>query len=86
MKDRLVTLINSEDKKNPFTDDKLSEQLNIRRDAVTVLRGELGIPDSRERRKPYLLKSLTEMLVENPRASDRELTRLVKEQGFNVSR
>ena len=56
MKNRLIQLLEAEDKKNPYTDEQLAKILNIRRDAVTVLRSELNIPDSRERRKPYLFK------------------------------
>lgn len=48
MKGRLKKLIETENKKNPYTDEQLAELLDLRRDAVTVLRGELNIPDSRE--------------------------------------
>jgi len=86
MKDRLIQLIKSEDKKNPYTDDQLAGTLGIRRDEVTILRGELGVPDSRERKKPYLVKALKEILSQKSKISDRELTRLLNHQGFNVSR
>ncbi|MCR4431898.1 MAG: sigma 54-interacting transcriptional regulator [Tepidanaerobacteraceae bacterium] len=86
MKDRLLQLIKSEDKKNPYTDDQLAGILGTRRDEVTILRGELGLPDSRERKKPYLVNALKELISQNPRISDRELTRMLNRQGFNVSR
>jgi transcriptional regulator with AAA-type ATPase domain/transcriptional regulatory protein LevR len=50
------------------------------------LRGELGVPDSRERRKPYLMNALNELISKNPGISDRELTRVINRQGFNASR
>lgn len=62
MKDRLVQIIKTEDKKNPYTDDRLAEMLDTRRDAVTALRNELSIPDSRERRKPYLVEAIREII------------------------
>ncbi|MDK2879456.1 MAG: hypothetical protein PWR06_2172 [Thermoanaerobacteraceae bacterium] len=86
MKDRLIQLIKSEDKKNPYTDDQLAGILGTRRDEVTILRGELGIPDSRERKKPYLVNALKELISQNPKISDRELTRVINQKGFNVSR
>lgn len=86
MKDRLVKLIETEDKKNPYTDDQLASLLGTRRDEVTILRGELGIPDSRERRKPLLTKAISEILYQNVKISDRELTREINKRGFYVSR
>lgn len=85
-KERLLELIEREDKKNPFTDEQLAEMLGMRRDEVTILRGKLNIPDSRERRKPYLVKAIEEEIAKNPKMSDRELTKAVQRQGFNVSR
>ncbi|HHY41796.1 MAG TPA: sigma 54-interacting transcriptional regulator [Thermoanaerobacterales bacterium] len=86
MKDHLKELIEGEDKKNPYTDDQLAKMLNLRRDVVTILRNELNIPDSRERRKPYLLSEVMKLLSQNPNISDRQLTRAIRECGFNVSR
>jgi len=86
MKDRLLQLIETEDKKNPYTDEQLASMLNIRRDSVTVMRSELDIPDSRERRKPYLLKEIQQIILQNPNISTRQLTKAVNKSGFDVSR
>jgi transcriptional regulator with AAA-type ATPase domain/transcriptional regulatory protein LevR len=85
-KERLLELIKNEDKKNPYTDEQLAEMLGIRRDEVTILRGKFNIPDSRERRKPYLMKAIEEEVAKDPGISDRELTKAVQKRGFNVSR
>jgi len=85
MKNHLKKLIEAEDKKNPYTDEQLAKILNLRRDAVTVLRSELNIPDSRERRKPYLVNEIKEVILQNPDISNRQLTRAIKERGFDVS-
>lgn len=85
-KERLLELIKNEDKKNPYTDEQLAEMLGIRRDEVTILRGKFKIPDSRERRKPHLMKAIEEEVAKNPGISDRELTKAVQKRGFNVSR
>lgn len=86
MKNRLIKLVEGEDKKNPYTDEQLAQMLNLRRDAVTVLRSELNIPDSRERRKPYLVNEIKKVFLQNPDISNRQLTRAIKERGFDVSR
>jgi DNA-directed RNA polymerase specialized sigma54-like protein len=54
IKDKLIKIIKSENKKCPFTDDEIAKQLSVTREAVTQLRKELDIPDSRDRRKTYL--------------------------------
>lgn len=86
MKNHLKKLIEAEDKKNPYTDEQLAKILNLRRDTVTVLRSNLNIPDSRERRKPYLLEEIKQIISQNPNISTRQLTRSIKESGFDVSR
>ncbi|KXG74651.1 Transcriptional regulatory protein DagR [Fervidicola ferrireducens] len=86
VKERLLEIIKNEDKKNPYTDEQLAAMLGMRRDEITILRGKLQIPDSRERRKPYLLKAIEEEIAKNPGISDRKLTKLVQKKGFNVSR
>ncbi|HHV39060.1 MAG TPA: sigma 54-interacting transcriptional regulator [Tepidimicrobium sp.] len=86
MKDRLKQLIDREDKKNPYTDIELSEMLDLRRDSVTVLRNELDIPNSRERLKPYLIGEIRRIIAEDPDIPNRQLTELLKERGFMVSR
>lgn len=86
MEDKLRKLIESEDKKNPYTDEQLADMLSMRRDAVTTLRSELNIPDSRERRKPYLVREIKEILLKNKDISNRQLTKIIQERGFEVSR
>lgn len=86
MREKLVKFINLEDKKNPYTDQALANLLNCQRENVTTMRKECGIGDSRERRKERLMKSILAFMKENPSVSERELTRLVKEDGFSISR
>ena len=84
MIDKIKELIEKEDKKNPLTDEELAKLLNIKREQITVLRNEEGILDSRERRRPILIKHLKEILLNNPGISDRELTRQIKKRGFKI--
>jgi len=86
MREKLVKFINLEDKKNPYTDQALAKLLNCQRENVTTMRKDCGIGDSRERRKELLMKSMLGFIKENASVSERELTRLVKEEGFSISR
>lgn len=86
MEERLIRLIDKEDNKKPYTDLQLADILNLRRELITLWRQKLGIPDSRERRKNILIKTMMEIVESNRDISERELTKKVKEKGFDVSR
>ena len=86
MQDKILIVIQEEDKKNPLTDEEISKLLFINRSEVTQLRQALDIPDSRERRKPLLLQEITEIKRENPAISERNLTLEINKRGFNLSR
>ncbi|GKU28458.1 sigma 54-interacting transcriptional regulator [Clostridium folliculivorans] len=84
--DKLIEIIKTEDKKNPYTDQELSEMLSMPRAKIIAERNRLNIPDSRDRRKDILLKDLKEILKMNPNVSERKLTELMIERGYEVSR
>jgi transcriptional regulator with AAA-type ATPase domain/transcriptional regulatory protein LevR len=86
MEERLLKLINDEDKKNPLTDEEIAQSLATSRQNVVRLRQLLGIANYSERRLPYIKKAIKETLERNQRLSDRELTRLIQEQGFTISK
>lgn len=86
MEDRLLNIIEKEDKKNPYTDYELAELLNTKRETITSLRSRLNIPNSMERRKEVLLHLIRDLINENNRVSERELTKKINDCGFNVSR
>ncbi len=86
MIDKIKKLLQNEDEKNPLTDGQIAVPLKIRREQVTLLRQKEGIPDSRQRRKPYVIKKIKEVLQKVPDISDRELTSVVKRAGFDISR
>ena len=48
---RMLQMIDSEDAKNPYTDQELAEQLKLSRSSVTTMRKKAGIENSRERRE-----------------------------------
>lgn len=84
MKNSIEKLINEEDKKNPLTDAEIAKKLNVTREQVTIYRKNNDIPDSRKRRKKDLLNIIRELMEEE--LSERELTKRIKEKGYNISR
>ncbi|UYZ12263.1 sigma 54-interacting transcriptional regulator [Brevibacillus sp. WF146] len=86
MKERIKEIIAKENKKIPLTDEQIAKKLGIRRDEVTLLRHELQIPDSRKRRHPLLEQEIAQILQKSPDISNRSLTMLLQERGFDVSR
>lgn len=86
MKDKIVSLINREDKKKPYTDSEIAKILGVRREVVTNLRNSYDIPDSRDRRKRLLVLAMSDIIDKNTKISERELTNKLIEAGFNVSR
>lgn len=86
MRNKILRLIKSEDKKNPLTDVELAKILFINRSEVTKLRIMHGIPDSRERRHPILTREVARIVEKNPQYSERTITAELKKSGFNISR
>ena len=79
-------LIEKEDRKNPYTDEQIAELCNMSREEVTLLRQEQGIFDSRERRRQILLPEVKAILRGNEKISDRKLTAILNERGYQISR
>lgn len=79
-------LIEKEDRKNPYTDEQLAKLCNMSREEVTLLRQEQGILDSRERRRQILLPEVKEILQANEKISDRKLTAILNDRGYQISR
>ncbi|MEG6566559.1 sigma 54-interacting transcriptional regulator [Thermoanaerobacterium saccharolyticum] len=86
MVDEIIKIIENEDKKNPLTDEKIASILNINREEVTQYRLLNSIPDSRERRKPYLYEDAKKILREDKDISDRKFTKRLNDLGYDISR
>lgn len=86
MKNKLRRLLLQEDKKEPLTDMQLGESLLVSREYVTLLRKELKIADSRERKKLYICEEMSQILKDNATISYRELTKLIQSRGYKLSR
>ncbi|MCI9282289.1 MAG: sigma 54-interacting transcriptional regulator [Lachnospiraceae bacterium] len=86
MRERILKLIEGEDRKNPLTDDEIAVRLGVNRKTVTMNRQEAGIADSRERKRPLLKARIRELMKAIPSMSERELTRRLEEEGFVVGK
>jgi ribulose-phosphate 3-epimerase len=83
---KLRQLLAQEDKRSPLTDQQLAEKLGVRREEITLLRNQLGIPDSRERRREMLTADAADILSKEPDISARALTDRLQALGYEVSR
>lgn len=82
----ILDLIENEDKKNPLTDEELSKMLGTTRSEIIRLRDSYNVGDSRERRKAILESEMKKILKSSPQISERELTKKLNDNGFNISR
>ena len=86
MQNKLIKIMNEEDKKNPLTDDQCAKLLFLNRSEVTQLRQSLDIPDSRERRRSLLIEEIKKIVKKQPSLSERNLTVEINKLGFEISR
>lgn len=86
MFDKIIECIEKEDKKNPLTDEQIAALLGMKREQVTALRLKRNIPDSRERRKPHLMRFMEELFALNPNIKESAIKDEINSSGFEVSR
>ncbi|WP_378954444.1 sigma 54-interacting transcriptional regulator [Pelosinus sp. sgz500959] len=86
LKEKMLGIIRTENIKDPFTDARLAKMLSITRENITVLRKELNVGNSRERRKPHLKKAIENIVKQNSKLNITEITKKLMESGFDVSR
>lgn len=79
-------LLESEDKKNPYTDEQIADKLQILREVVTELRKKNNIDNSRNRRLQYINNDALEILKNNRNISDRALAEALKSLGYKIER
>lgn len=79
-------LLESEDKKNPYTDEQIAEKLKILREIVTDYRKKNSINNSRNRRLEYIRNDALEILKNNRNISDRALAEALKSLGYKIER
>ncbi|TCS80537.1 sigma 54-interacting transcriptional regulator [Pectinatus cerevisiiphilus] len=86
LKDKLMAMIKTENKKNPLTDEQLAEKLNVLRETVTGIRKELNIPNSRTRKKEIVKAAISAIKMSEPNISAGSLVSKLTERGICISR
>ncbi len=86
MNRELKKIIGGENKKNPLTDEEIAEKMNLSRETITLMRKENNILSSKQRMRPLLKKEIKKVIADKPNTSIRQLTKIIQEKGFNVSR
>jgi len=84
LKDLINNMILEENPKQPFTDGDLASKLGVSRANVTLARKSMGIPDSRERLRPYLWEAVRKLKQQG--LSARAITAKLIQNGFIISR
>ncbi|MDQ0203701.1 sigma 54-interacting transcriptional regulator [Pectinatus haikarae] len=86
LRDKLAAMINTENKKNPLTDEQLAEQLDVLRETVTGIRKELDIPNSRTRKKEIVKAAVSKIKEKDPDISIGNLVSGLEKEGICISR
>ncbi|WP_446898980.1 sigma 54-interacting transcriptional regulator [Clostridium sp. LBM24168] len=85
MIDRLISVIQNEDRKSPLTDEQISKMLGISREKVNELRQQANIPSYLKRRNQILLKTINAILSVDKNISYRKLCVKLNKEGFRIS-
>jgi transcriptional regulator with AAA-type ATPase domain/transcriptional regulatory protein LevR/mannitol/fructose-specific phosphotransferase system IIA component (Ntr-type) len=83
---KIMELINAEDKKNPYIDEEIAKELGVLREVVTEYRRKNNIPDSRQRRKEFIIRDAVEILRKDIKISDRNFTKELNNSGYKIAR
>ncbi|MBU2700181.1 transcriptional regulator with AAA-type ATPase domain/transcriptional regulatory protein LevR [Sporomusaceae bacterium BoRhaA] len=86
LKNKVINLVDTENKKNPLTDVQIAKYLHTTRENITNIRKELNINNSRQRRYPYLKAAILAVRKNQPNIAVSDLTCQLIEQGFAISR
>ena len=85
MKKELQRFICQEDPNHPFTDTEISKKFTVTREYVTMLRKELQIPDSRERKKNYITEKIQDIYRRRPCIALNELKDVLSHSHYEIS-
>lgn len=85
MLNKLLSLLETEDKKNPMTDEELAKQLGVGREKVNELRQAVNVPSYLIRREEALLATITAILEKEPEISQRKMVLELNKDGFQIS-
>jgi transcriptional regulator with AAA-type ATPase domain/transcriptional regulatory protein LevR len=85
MKEQIQQLIAEENHDQPYTDTELCKKLKVSREYITLLRKELKIQDSRDRKQVYICAALQKLMAEDKKYSLSQLREELAKQKFFIS-
>jgi transcriptional regulator with AAA-type ATPase domain/transcriptional regulatory protein LevR len=86
MEDKILELIDKEDKRKPLTDSDIAEIVHTTREYITEFRKKNNLPNSRERKEQILLSDIKRLLEYDPSISDNLLCKKLTVIGYDISR
>lgn len=85
MREQIQKFIAEENYNQPYTDTELCKKLLVSREYVTLLRKELKILDSRERKQGYICEEIKQMLLSETTFSNQEIRSRLQKKGYSIS-
>lgn len=85
MKNEIQKLIAQESHNNPYKDTELAKHFAVSREYVTILRKELQISDSRERKQKYITDEIRRITGAEPQISLKELKDTLENKNYTIS-
>ncbi|RII34448.1 PRD domain-containing protein [Clostridium chromiireducens] len=86
LENRILELIENEDKRNPLTDSDIARLVNTTREYITQFRTEKNINNSRQRKESILYSDIKKIVIEDKDISDRQLCKKLSLLGYDISR
>lgn len=86
MEDKILELIEKEDKRKPITDSDIAKIVNTTREYITEFRKKNNLPNSRERKEQILLSDIKKLLEYDHSISDNLLSKKLTAIGYDISR
>jgi transcriptional regulator with AAA-type ATPase domain/transcriptional regulatory protein LevR len=86
LENKILELIENEDKRKPLTDSEIAKLVNTTREYITQFRIEKNINNSRKRKELILHNDVKKLISEDKDISDRELCKKLSLLGYDISR
>ncbi|WP_423244463.1 sigma 54-interacting transcriptional regulator [Clostridium beijerinckii] len=86
LENKILELIENEDKRKPLTDSDIAKLVNTTREYITQFRTEKNINNSRQRKEAILYSDIKEIIIEDKDISDRQLCKRLSILGYDISR
>ncbi|AWK51663.1 transcriptional regulator [Clostridium beijerinckii] len=86
IENKILELIENEDKRKPLTDSDIARLINTTREYITQFRTEKNINNSRQRKEAILHNDIKKLIIEDKDISDRQLCKRLSLLGYDISR